>query len=624
MAGDIPLNEQLIIVTPTPAGAVLAPLAEAEAGGRILHVYGDRVRIAEFGIGEQAAAPLAAGAAAAEAAQEQLTETEALGVSAFQLRVSSEYQQIKANRPRQGEPWNIPEGGCTAVATPGEGAAALAEAPAGPTSAYLEGTIAVGIIMVSGPTAALTLSAAERTKVVAEVQNGLSYYAATDPKAGLTFVYDIHHVTLATPANPGAADLEGLWRDPAMAALGYSASWSAVGQYVQDIRQGFQTRWTYCAFFTKYPVGHFAYASIGGPRLVMHYDNDGWGPDNIDRVFAHESGHIFGCPDEYASSGCNCGGNWGRWGKPNTNCANCAPGGGIACLMKQNDWAICPVTPAHLGWVGPRFISKHSNRALDIAGISLDDGAKLQQWEYWGGENQIIRPDRLDDGSYRLVVQHSGKVLDVSGGSADDGAQIIQWPWHGGDNQRFFIEPLGDGFVRVVAKHSGKVLDVTGGSADNGALIIQWPWHGGNNQRWLAIAPIESKHSGKVLDIVGASTDDGAKLQQWDYHGGGNQILRPEALGDGSYRLVVQHSGKVLDVTGGSTDDGAVIQQWPWHGGDNQRFLIEPLGDGYVRVVAKHSGKVLDVTGGSTDSGALIIQWPWHGGNNQRWLVPNW
>ena len=38
----------------------------------------------------------------------------------------------------------------------------------------------------------------------------------------------------------------------------------------------------------------------------MHYDNDGWGPDNIDRVFTHETGHIFGCPDEYAASNCSC------------------------------------------------------------------------------------------------------------------------------------------------------------------------------------------------------------------------------------------------------------------------------------------------------------------------------
>ena len=88
-----------------------------------------------------------------------------------------------------------------------------------------------------------------------------------------------------------------------MGALGYSADWNGVLSYVEDIRVRFGTRWTFCGFFTKYPLGHFAYASIGGPRLVMDYNNDGWRPDNIDRVFVHETGHIFGCPDEYAVAG---------------------------------------------------------------------------------------------------------------------------------------------------------------------------------------------------------------------------------------------------------------------------------------------------------------------------------
>ena len=42
----------------------------------------------------------------------------------------------------------------------------------------------------------------------------------------------------------------------------------------------------------------------------MQYAIDGWGPNNIDRVFAHETCHIFNAPDEYAASGCDCGGAW--------------------------------------------------------------------------------------------------------------------------------------------------------------------------------------------------------------------------------------------------------------------------------------------------------------------------
>jgi hypothetical protein len=628
MAGDLQINERLIIVdTPGLEAATFAeeraPGAPEAGPGRVIHVYGDKVRIVEQEPGVQAA-PSARGPMSEFGAMRHggLSELESMGVAAFTLRSSPEYVAAKQNRPRQGEPWNFPDGGCAPMPPPGAGALAADAAGAAPTSAYLEGSIAVGVIIVSGPTADLQFSAAERTQVVAEVQNGLSYYAATFPAAGLTFVYDVRHAQITTAPNPAAADLEALWRDPAMGSLGFSSSWTGVGQYVEGIRQQLRTRWTYCVFFTKYPVWHFAYASV--PRIVMQYSNDGWGPDNIDRVFAHESGHIFMCPDEYAASGCTCGGAFGRWSKPNTNCQNCAPGGGISCLMKANDWAICPLTPAHLGVMPARIIAKHSSRAMDVSGASTANGAPLIQWDFHGGQNQMFRPDPMGGGFFRLVSLNTGKVADVSGASMASGAAIVQWDWHGGDNQLFRLEPLSDGFVRIIAKHSGKVIDVAGGSTGNGAQLIQWDWHGGPNQRWLATAPIVARHSGKVLDVSGASTANGAPLIQWDYLGGANQILRPEAIGGGYFRLVAQHSGLVADVSGGSLADGAQIIQWPWHGGDNQLFRLDALGDAHVRIVAKHSGKVFDVTGGSTASGAQIIQWTWHGGDNQRWLVPRW
>ncbi|XXF76506.1 RICIN domain-containing protein [Myxococcaceae bacterium GXIMD 01537] len=617
MAGDIPLQERLILLGEPSGPKALQP--EAVEKGRALHVYGDRVRILEQ---ELIPKGVPGGEEPTDVSLEGLSDTEALGVSAFMLRQSQSYARAKRQRPRQGETWDFRAGGCI-VPTPGGVAADLAKAAA-PTSAYLEGTVAVGIIIVAGPTAATQFSAAERTKVVAEVQNGLSFYASTNPRAGLTFVYDIQFVTLSVPPDPSAPDLEGLWRDPAMAALGFPATWASVGQYIEGLRTTFKTRWSYCAFFTKYPVFHFAYASIGGPRLVMQYDNDGWGPDNIDRVFAHETGHIFMCPDEYAASGCDCGGSWGRWGKPNSNCERCAPSGGFPCIMKVNSWEVCTVTPAHVGWVAQRIFAKNSGKALDVTGASMANGAQVIQWAYHGGENQQFSLDRLADGSYRFVARHSGKVLDVSGASMANGAPLIQWDWHGGNNQRFLIEHQSDGRVRVVAKHSGKVLDITGSSGANGAQLIQWDWHGGDNQRFLITAPITARHSGKVLDVAGASTANGAQLIQWEYHGGGNQIFRAEPVGGGYVRFVDQHSGKVLDIAGGSTANGAQLIQWDWHGGDNQRFRLEALGDGHTRVIAKHSGKVLDVAGVSVANGAPIIQWDWHGGDNQRWLVPLW
>jgi hypothetical protein len=82
------------------------------------------------------------------------------------------------------------------------------------------------------------------------------------------------------------------------------------------------------------------------------------------------------------------------------------------------------------------------------------------------------------------MVEHSGLCLDVEGISTANGARIIQWDYWGGDNQKFRPEPTGDGYCKLVAKHSGKVLDVSGLSTGNGAAVIQWDWWGGQNQQW--------------------------------------------------------------------------------------------------------------------------------------------
>ena len=272
MSGDLNVSEQ----------AVLDDFPGLRSGADPnppIHQYG-RIRIAVVPEGD---GPLRNGLAP-DAPPEDLTETERLGLDALRLRDSQEFRTAKENRPRQDEPWDMT--GCTDVVPVGQaeaGADSQAFAAA-PTSSYLEGTVAVGIVIVQGPTAALRFSDAEVLKVVAEVQNGLGYFATANPIAGISFAYDIQNVTLATPADPANADLEGLWRNPAMGAIGYSANWSGVTAYVEDLRTRFGTRWTFCGFFTKYPLGHFAYASIGGPRIVMDYNNDGWGPDNIDKI----------------------------------------------------------------------------------------------------------------------------------------------------------------------------------------------------------------------------------------------------------------------------------------------------------------------------------------------------
>lgn len=181
---------------------------------------------------------------------DKLSLTERLAFDAFKLRQSDQYIAAKLERPRDKETWDM-EGCIMPLPVSAEGATQELAPPTMPTSGWLEGSVAIGTIIVNGPTGALRFTDAEKTKVIAEVQAGLSWLASQALSSKVTFVHDIHLVQINTPANPGAPDLEALWRDPTMKSLGYSASWQGVVDYVHALRDRMQTQWAYVAFFVN-------------------------------------------------------------------------------------------------------------------------------------------------------------------------------------------------------------------------------------------------------------------------------------------------------------------------------------------------------------------------------------
>jgi hypothetical protein len=215
------------------------------------------------------------------------------------------------------------------------------------------GSVAVGVVIVEGPSPDLTFSTDERIKIVAGVQQGLSYYPGRNPRAGISFRYSIETVQVWVQPDRKlpSDDWEDLWRNPTMAALGYRPGWSGLYDYVEALRKFHRSDWAYCVFFTKYPVWHDAYAYIGGPYVVMNYKAGNWGINEIDRVFAHETGHIFGAPDEYTNKRyqCGCAETYGIYSIPNKNCAACSNG---KCYMKTSLGSsnMCQWTRGHLGW----------------------------------------------------------------------------------------------------------------------------------------------------------------------------------------------------------------------------------------------------------------------------------
>ncbi|HOK06158.1 MAG TPA: RICIN domain-containing protein [Syntrophales bacterium] len=130
------------------------------------------------------------------------------------------------------------------------------------------------------------------------------------------------------------------------------------------------------------------------------------------------------------------------------------------------------------------IVAKHSNKCLDVAGVSTGDGANVQQWQCHGGDNQKWLLTDKGGGYYEIRARHSGKCLDIAAVSTATGANAQQWTCHGGDNQLWMVIPQGGGYHLITAKHSGKCLDVSGVSTGDGANVYQWDCHGGDNQLW--------------------------------------------------------------------------------------------------------------------------------------------
>jgi len=120
-----------------------------------------------------------------------------------------------------------------------------------------------------------------------------------------------------------------------------------------------------------------------------------------------------------------------------------------------------------------------------------------------------------------IVNQHSGKCMDVAGASMGDQAKVQQFHCHDGKNQIWILESNGE----IVSLNSGKCLDVPSASLNDNVLVQQFTCHGGTNQLWRATprGEIINVNSGKCLDLPSGDIADQVQLQQFKCNYGTNQ-----------------------------------------------------------------------------------------------------
>lgn len=204
----------------------------------------------------------------------------------------------------------------------------------------------------------------------------------------------------------GYEEAEKKWRDPALAILGYPAGHDGINQLNQHLKNTSGADTGFIAIFTKHFTIWGGYA--GGLRIIMRTEpgvNNFLNWTGIHRVMAHETGHMFGAPDEYAARCNNCG-SGSEAGKffriVNGNCATCNTES-VSCVMKNNTIdQICEYTPGHIGWesfltgIDGALYSYPNNRIYLFSGkyftrtnpandFKLDDGYPALIKDRWPG-----------------------------------------------------------------------------------------------------------------------------------------------------------------------------------------------------------------------------------------------
>jgi hypothetical protein len=250
------------------------------------------------------------------------------------------------------------------------------------TSEYMMGTVAVKVILMESTGAASMedWSAIERSNIQNEIQQALNWWEgrfnlqgfSLPPAATLNFIFDWTHLNNPIPTINEPVNGQGItsslalmnghfqWIAEANAFLGFTAFADPivnVRQYLNNFRAQMGADWAFVVFVvdssndpdgcfadpapTPIPVGWLpscAYATLGGPFMVMTYDNDGWGIGAMNTVCAHETGHIFYATDEYNGI------------TENSGFLNVPDVEGSNCLMDNNALSLSIGTINQIGW----------------------------------------------------------------------------------------------------------------------------------------------------------------------------------------------------------------------------------------------------------------------------------
>ena len=237
-------------------------------------------------------------------------------------------------------------------------------------SAFLAGRVAVQLIFVESnggkEPSTRNWTDAQVTSARDQIAAALEWWRAQLPNARIEF--DLTSRIVPSGYEPIEHDLrtEGQWVGDTFKNMGFSGLNYFEQAYSSDdsLRRTRQADWATTIFIVnstgkangRFADGHFAYAYVGGPFMVITSDAGPYGANQLTPVVAHEFGHIFGALDQYAAAGTACTQQSGYLAVPSTNSQANNCGSRFICIMLEPlaAYSANAIDASALGQVGYR------------------------------------------------------------------------------------------------------------------------------------------------------------------------------------------------------------------------------------------------------------------------------
>jgi hypothetical protein len=308
----------------------------------------------------------------------------------------------------------------------------------------MDGSVAVAVFLVesNGSTDPnlFTWSEADQTTAIAQVIDGLNWWVdqsrAFNLSRPLQFTvvpYRADNPACQQPYEPLLREgrFAHLWVDSIMNNLniGSGDTFVRVATFNRVIKEQNRTNWAFSMFIdynpapnrTSFPDGRASWAYLGGPYTNILFRSFGW---SLSQIVSHETGHIFYACDEYNQPGyqvcsCTCSPEV-RSDAKNGNCeeGSCNPSS-TACMMRVNEFTLCPFTAAQIGWTAAVLPAIPTTPA-GLQATALSPTQVNLTWQDTSGNESGFQLERRggSDSNFSLIATVSANMASYSDNTA--------------------------------------------------------------------------------------------------------------------------------------------------------------------------------------------------------------